>query len=85
MFKKKVTIKEIVLGIALGFTSYILIAVFNISNEDLYNWDVALIFSEGGFANSAALIAFWFWFLMVVIWIMSIAYRLMKFLFKSDY
>ena len=82
MFKKKLTFQEILLGLFGGYLSYILIAVFNISNEDLYNWDVELILSEGGFSNGAALIAFWLWFAIVVVWLASVGFRLIKQFFK---
>ena len=76
--KKEITFKELILGFALVVLSYFLIAIFNISNEDLYNWDLEMIFTEGGALNILALIIFGVWYLLVLIWIISIVYRVLK-------
>ena len=81
MFKKKITFQEILIGVFGGALSYLVIAVMNVSNEDLYNWDTGLIFTEGGAFNSFSVITFWVWFAVMTIWIIHIIIRLVRLIF----
>ena len=76
--QNKISIREIITGVFGGFLSYLLIAVVNMSNEDLYNWELSVIFSDGGWFNILALIMLWLWVLIMTIWIISIIVRVIK-------
>ena len=78
MSRRKISIRELIVGIIGGFLSYVLIAVLNISNEDIYNWDMNLIFSEGGILNIFALLLLWIWYLFMALWILSLLFRIIK-------
>ena len=76
--EKEVSLKEILSGIFIAFSFYIIIAVINISNEDLYNWDIKVIFSEGGLWNISALLLFYVWGLATAIWLLFTIFRIIK-------
>jgi hypothetical protein len=76
--QNKISILEIFRGIITSCLSYLLLAFLNISNEDLYNWDVSMIFGKGGWLNILALVLLCFWILSVGIWLLSIIIRIIK-------
>ena len=76
--KKEVTPKELVLGFVVIVLTYFIIAVLNISNEDIYNMDLNLIFTKGGWFNSLAFISFCLWFLLTILWLTSVVIRIIK-------
>ena len=78
LVNKSVTLKELLVGSLFGGLSYFLIAIFNISNEDVYNWDFALIFSKGGMLNSISLIALWCWYVVMAAWLIRLAVQSLR-------
>lgn len=78
MINKKITIKEILIAIGLFIPTYFILAIFNISNEDLYNNDIESIFNEGSLLNKVAFILFWIWLILVFLWGLSVIYRFTK-------
>ncbi|WP_159038553.1 hypothetical protein [Brumimicrobium mesophilum] len=78
MINKKLTLKEILIAIGLLIPTYFIIAIFNISNEDLYNNDIDTIFSQGSFMNKTAYILFWIWLIIIILWGLSIINRFIK-------
>ena len=76
--KKEVTLKELLLGFVVVALSYFIIAVLNISNEDIYNMDLDLIFTKGGWFNSIAFISFCLWFVITSLWLLSVIIRIVK-------
>ena len=79
--KKRIKPSEIILGVLLAGLSYFFIAVMNISNEDLYNWDLEIIFSEGGVLGITAIILYGLWWVLVPVWLIRLVYRLIKMCF----
>jgi hypothetical protein len=75
---KEVTLKELILGFVVIALSYFIIAVLNISNEDIYNMDLNLIFTKGGWFNSLAFISFCLWFVITSLWLLSVVIRIIR-------
>jgi hypothetical protein len=78
LFLKKISTREIISGMLSGFLLYVIIAFLNISNEDIYNWEIKLIFSNGGVLSISALILLWLWYITFSLWLLSVIIRLIR-------
>lgn len=76
--QNKISIRGILAGVILAILSYFIIAILNVSNEDIYGWNIKKIFQDGGAFNVIALLLFWAWFIITAIWLTVIAIRLIK-------
>ncbi|TNE79935.1 MAG: hypothetical protein EP332_09270 [Bacteroidetes bacterium] len=80
---KTLPFQSIFLWLISALASYFLIAVLNISNEDLYNWELKRIFSEGGLFNQIAFLLMPVWLLVNLV--MGLSYLLMiRRIWKQD-
>ena len=76
--RDEISFREIISGILIMLLSYFIIAFLNMSNEDIYNWDLSEIFSKGGWFNIVALILLFLWLFMIAIWILSLIIRIIR-------
>lgn len=72
---KAIPFRALLLWILFAYGFYFILALLNLSNEDVYNWDLNLIFSEGGLINQIAL-------LLIPVWLLTNLIVAISFLLK---